>query len=155
MLYVFGDCELDTARQELRRAGLSVPLEPKAYQVLLYLVEQRDRLVTREDILAHVWPGVFIDDSAVSRCVIALRKAMGDSAGGRIIRTRRGYGYQFVAAVDPGSATASLPAASSSKPNIARSCCWRYRPKYWSCMRPVGWRTAGRQGARKAVALSG
>ena len=100
MIYAFRDCELDADRQELRRAGVPIPLEPKAYQVLRYLVERRERLVTREEILEHVWPGVYVDDSAVSRCMICLRRAIGDSPKGQVIQTRRGYGYQLTVAVE-------------------------------------------------------
>jgi DNA-binding winged helix-turn-helix (wHTH) protein len=58
MLYTFGDYILDTAGRELRRQGLPVPLESKGYQVLLYLVQHHERLVTKDELLDQVWPEV-------------------------------------------------------------------------------------------------
>jgi len=63
MLYTFGDYILDTARRELRRQGCPVPLEPKGYQVLLYLVQYSERLVTKDELLEHVWPEVYVIDT--------------------------------------------------------------------------------------------
>src|SRR5262245_12528367 len=58
MLYVFGEYVLDTDHRELRRAGVPVKLEPKAYQILTHLVQHRDRLVPKAELLAQVWPDV-------------------------------------------------------------------------------------------------
>lgn len=100
MSYVFGSYVLDTARRELSCTGASIPLEPKAYQILVHLIEHRDRLVTRAELLEHVWSDVYVDDSAVSRCIGAVRKAVGDSREREdVIQTRRGQGYRFVATV--------------------------------------------------------
>src|SRR5919197_3234301 len=100
MLYVFGDYVLDTERRELRRAGVPVPLEPKAYQLLTYLVQHRGRLVTKAELLDQVWPDVYVADTAVARCLTAVRQAVGDSgATQRVIQTRHGQGYRFVAPV--------------------------------------------------------
>ncbi len=57
MRYVFGDCILDTQRYELRRAGTRIPLRPKVFQVLAYLLAHRDRLVAKQELLEHLWPG--------------------------------------------------------------------------------------------------
>src|SRR5262249_34799622 len=100
MLYVFGEYVLDTHRHELRQAGVPVPLEPKAYQLLTYLVQHRDRLVTKAELLEQVWPDVYVADTAVARCLTAIRKAVGDSgARQRVIHTRHGQGYRFAAPV--------------------------------------------------------
>jgi DNA-binding winged helix-turn-helix (wHTH) protein len=55
MPYVFGDCTLDPQRYELRRQGTRIPLRPKVFQVLTYLIEQRHRVVLREELLEQVW----------------------------------------------------------------------------------------------------
>ncbi len=55
MIYHFGDCELDAERRELRRAGQRVAIEPKAFDVLLCLLQQRERVVTEEELLAQCW----------------------------------------------------------------------------------------------------
>ena len=100
MHYLFDDYTLDTARRELLHAAGVVPLEPKAYQVLVYLMEHRDRLVNKEELLDHIWPEIYVHDNAVARCVAALRQVLGDSPQRQqIIQTRRGQGYRFVASV--------------------------------------------------------
>ena len=100
MRYTFATYVLDTQRHELRQQGVPVPLERKAYQVLVYLVQQADRLVTKRELLEAVWPAVYVDDSAVARCIGAVRQAVGDGrATQRVIRTVHGQGYRFVAPV--------------------------------------------------------
>jgi DNA-binding winged helix-turn-helix (wHTH) protein len=100
MHYVFGRYSLDTERCELCQEAQGLPLEPKVYQVLVYLVQQRHRMVSKDELLEQVWPGVYVDDRSVARCIVTLRKALGDSPGlQRVIQTRRGHGYRFVAAV--------------------------------------------------------
>jgi DNA-binding winged helix-turn-helix (wHTH) protein len=100
MQYAFADCVLDTERRELHRTGLPVKLEPKVYQVLVYLVQHADRLVTRDELLDHVWPAVYVAHTAVARCITAVRQAVGDSADTqRVIQTRHGQGYRLVAPV--------------------------------------------------------
>lgn len=62
MQYVFGDCALDTQRYELRRGGVRIPLRRKVFQVLVYLIEQRDRVVSRDEVLAQVWPDQYVGE---------------------------------------------------------------------------------------------
>ncbi len=110
MYYTFGDYILNTAQRELAHAGVLIPLEPKGYQILAYLIQHRDRLVTREELLELVWSDVYVDDSAVARCIGAVRKAVGDSRERQdVIQTRRGQGYRFVATVVVEDDTAMCP----------------------------------------------
>ena len=98
MLYRFGDCVLDEERYELRRAGEVVALEPKVFQVLLYLIQHQDCVVTRDELLEHCWPGTFVSESALTQCLTRVRKAVGDHRGRPlIIKTVHGQGYRFVA----------------------------------------------------------
>src|SRR5437870_5484720 len=114
MLYSFGDYLLDTARRELRYQGRPVPLEPKGYQVLLYLVQHHERLVTKDELLEHVWPEVYVIDTTVARCLTLVRKALGDSGTAqRVIKTLHGQGYRFVAPVMVGQVE-TPPAATLS-----------------------------------------
>jgi DNA-binding winged helix-turn-helix (wHTH) protein/predicted ATPase len=100
MLFTFHEYVLDTQRHELRQQGVPVPLERKVYEVLVYLVQQADRLVTKHELLEAVWPAVYVNDSAVARCIGAVRQAVGDGrATQRVIRTVHGQGYRFVAPV--------------------------------------------------------
>src|SRR5262245_17605792 len=98
--YLFANCVLDTQIYALYRAGLAIPMRPKAFQVLLYLLERRDQLVTKDDLCARVWPGQFISDATIESCVKHVRQAIGDTGRAQaFIQTRRGYGYRFVGAV--------------------------------------------------------
>src|SRR5712691_6819713 len=78
MRYVFGDYILDTQCYELRRAGTRIALRPKVFQVLAYLLAHRDRLVLKQELLEHVWPGQFISETTLNSCIMAVRKALGD-----------------------------------------------------------------------------
>src|SRR4029453_17990223 len=100
MRYAFADCVLDTQLYTLARAGPTRPLRPKVFQVLVYLLAHRDRVVSREELCAQVWPGQFISETTLESCIKRTRQAIGDSGHTQqLIATRRGYGYRFVAAV--------------------------------------------------------
>jgi DNA-binding winged helix-turn-helix (wHTH) protein len=66
MLYIFGDCTLDTRGYELRRGGTRIPLRPKVFRVLVYLIEQRDRVVTRDEMLAQVWANQYVGEETLN-----------------------------------------------------------------------------------------
>ena len=100
MNYIFGDYILDDTRYELRRSGESVAIEPKAFKVLAHLIQHRDRVVTKTELLEQFWPGVFVSESALTRCLARVRRAVHDEGPEqRIIKTIRGHGYRFVAAL--------------------------------------------------------
>src|SRR5262245_6131619 len=100
MPYIFGDFILDPQRYELVRAGMLIPLRPKVFQVLAYLLAHHDRMVHKEELLAHLWPGQAVGDAALNSYILAVRQALGDSGQHqRAIRTVRGHGYRFVAPV--------------------------------------------------------
>ncbi|MPY94504.1 MAG: alpha/beta fold hydrolase [Acidimicrobiia bacterium] len=100
MRLVFGECELDPARLELRRGGVAVHLEPQVFDVLAYLIEHRDRVVPKTELLDRVWGDRFVGESALTSRLKAARRAVGDDgAAQRVIRTAHGRGYQFVADV--------------------------------------------------------
>jgi DNA-binding winged helix-turn-helix (wHTH) protein len=100
MIHAFGDYELDTERFELRRKGERHHVEPQVFDVLVYLIEHRDRVVGREELLAQVWGHSFVSEATLSSRLMAARKAIGDSGRAQaLIRTVRGRGYQFVGEV--------------------------------------------------------
>jgi DNA-binding winged helix-turn-helix (wHTH) protein len=78
MNYIFGDYILDDSRYELRRSGESVAIEPKAFKVLVHLIQHRDRVVTKTELLEQFWPGVFVSESALTRCLARVRRAVHD-----------------------------------------------------------------------------
>ena len=120
MIYRFGDCVLDEERYELRRVGEVVAIEPKVFQVLLYLIQHQDGVVTRDELLEHCWPGTFVSEAALTQCLARVRKAVGDHRGRPpMIKTVHGHGYRFVAPLltDP-SAAAPPSGASQSQVGV-------------------------------------
>jgi DNA-binding winged helix-turn-helix (wHTH) protein len=100
MIYVFGDWELDLDLYELRHAGQPIKLEPQVFDVLAYLVQHHRRVVPRQELMRHLWPDQHIGDSALERCIMAARKAIGDNGSAqRVIKTLHRRGYRFMAPV--------------------------------------------------------
>ncbi|MEZ5958504.1 MAG: winged helix-turn-helix domain-containing protein [Hyphomonadaceae bacterium] len=97
MIYAFDDFELDAQKIELRGNGAAIALEPQVFALLLLLVENQDRLVSRDEIIEKVWDGRIVSDSALSSRIKALRAALGDDGKAqRYIRTLHGRGFRFV-----------------------------------------------------------
>jgi DNA-binding winged helix-turn-helix (wHTH) protein len=118
MLYLFDDYALDTQLYELRRAGVPCPLEPQVLAILLYLLQHRDRVITRQELLEHVWPERFISETTLDHRVMQVRQAIGDSGQAqRRIQTLRGRGYRFVGAVEERTA-ASAPLLAPVLPQV-------------------------------------
>ncbi len=100
MQYLFGDYELNTETQELSRDDRLIPLTPKAYAVLAHLIANRDRLVSKDELLDEIWPDTYVDDSAVKRNIMAVRRAIGGGSGANEhIKTQRARGYRFTTPV--------------------------------------------------------
>ncbi len=100
MVYAFDNCELDTQRITLRRAGQTIPMRPKVFQVLLHLLTHRERIVDKQELAEQVWPAQFISDATLESTLRAVRRAIGDSGKEqRIIQTLYSHGYRFVAPV--------------------------------------------------------
>ena len=79
LLFLFADCGLDTGRRELRRAAQPVAVEPEVLDVLIYLLENTGRVVTKDDLIASVWGGRIVEDTTLTNRIFAARKAIGDS----------------------------------------------------------------------------
>ncbi len=113
MDWTFGDCVLDVKLFELRRGERIVKIEPKVFDVLRFLVENRDRLVSKTEILDHVWAGDAVTESVLPRCIAIARQAVGDDrVQQRVIQTIHGRGYRFVAPLherDPDAPSVNLP----------------------------------------------
>jgi len=100
MIYAFGECALDVARRELYHGDHLVAIEPKMFEVLLYLLEHRDRVVSKEELFAQCWPDTFVTEAALTRCLTKLRKVVhGGPHGSSVIKTVHRQGYCFVATV--------------------------------------------------------
>ena len=99
--YEFGRFSLNTAERVLLRDNDAVPLTPKAFDILLALVENSGRIVEKDDLMRKVWPNTFVEEGNLTQNVSLLRKALGESASGpQFIETVPRRGYRFVAQVN-------------------------------------------------------
>src|SRR5688572_16746580 len=120
--YSFGTTCVDASRMTVVRDGVAVSLEPKAMDVLLYLLAHRDRLVTKDELLDAVWKDTFVTPNALTRAIAQVRKALADDAHeARVIETVSKRGYRIIAPVietpapDPGThAQPSPPPAQAT-----------------------------------------
>ncbi len=99
-IYEFGPFRLDAAEHLLLRDGEAVPLTPKAFDLLLALVERHGHLLEKDELLRKVWPDTFVEEANLASNISQLRKALGDGENGqRYIETAPKRGYRFVASV--------------------------------------------------------
>ena len=100
MEFVFGDHRLDVERRELRCGAESIGIEPQVFDLLVYLVQNRHRVVSKDDLLETVWGGRIVSESTLTSRINAVRKAIGDSGEAqRLIRTLPRKGIRFVGVV--------------------------------------------------------
>jgi TolB-like protein len=123
--YYFEDCVLDTDRRELRRKGSLVAVEPQVFDLLVHLMRHRERVVTKEDLLAVVWHGRIVSESALANRINAARGVIGDTGNEqRLIKTLPRRGVRFVGGVREDNDDAKvrppeLPSSTSERPSIA------------------------------------
>ena len=100
MQFLFADHTLDTDRRELRRGSEPVAIEPQVFDLLIYLMQNRNRVVSKDDLIASVWGGRIVSDSTLTSRINAARRAVGDSGEDqKLIRTIPRKGLRFVGAV--------------------------------------------------------
>jgi len=100
-IYRVNDLELDTVRGCLRRHGEEIHLKPKAFQILVYLLENRERLVSREELMEQFWKDAAVTDDALAQAIAELRRALGDNPRNPLyLKTLPKRGYRFVAGVE-------------------------------------------------------
>jgi TolB-like protein/Flp pilus assembly protein TadD len=129
--FLFEDYALDIARRELRRGHQQIAVEPQVFDLLVYLVQNRERVVTKDDLLDAVWSGRIVSESNLTTRINAARKAVGDSGEEqRLIRTipRKGFRFVGVVSIAAENATKEVPARTATtriplplpdKPSIA------------------------------------
>src|SRR5215510_7411571 len=131
----FADFEIDLARQELRRAGANVHIEPQVFDLLVHLIRNRDRIVSKDELFDVIWQGRIVSEATLNSRISAARRALGDSGSDQsFIRTLHKRGFRFVGEIDednpapatlvptktPASQTAAeatAPAVSSDEPS--------------------------------------
>ena len=122
VVFVIEDLELDPDRFELSRGGERVRLEPQAFEVLVYLVSHRERVVSKEELMDSIWGGRFVTEAAVTSRIKQVRRALGDDGDAqRLIRTIHGRGYRFVGAVEPAPEPGTPPTAGAVDPGAPSS----------------------------------
>jgi DNA-binding winged helix-turn-helix (wHTH) protein len=100
LLFLFDNCSVDIDRRELRRDGELRAVEPQVFDLLEFLIRNRDRMVSRDDVLAAVWNGRIVSESTLASRINAARAAIGDNGEDqRLIRTVLRKGIRFVGAV--------------------------------------------------------
>jgi TolB-like protein len=124
VVFRFGDHVLDIERRELRRGAEPVALEPQVFDLLVYLVRNRGRVVSKDDLIDGVWGGRIVSDSALTTRLNAARKAVGDSgAAQRVIRTMPRKGVRFIGEVTEDGEPAvpvEMASAAAEPPTTAR-----------------------------------
>ena len=121
--------ELDGELRELMRGGVRIPMQPQVFDLLLFLVENRDRVVSKDDLIGGVWGNRAVSDSALNSRINAARKAVEDDGKAqRLIRTIPRKGFRFVGdctedarrrASPPSSPHPAAAAVTSDRPAIA------------------------------------
>src|SRR5262245_14647 len=134
MIYVIEDCEVDAVRREVRRDGETVHVEPQVFDLLVYLIAHRDRVVSKDELFKAVWKGRIVSDATLDSRISAARRAIGDTGKKQsLLRTvaRRGFrllGEVREQATEPAAALASnetpsrrdgSPAARAERPSVA------------------------------------
>src|SRR5215213_1490550 len=120
MTFRFADCVLDTDTRTLTRAGRAAHLSPKAFSLLTLLVDNRPRVLTKEELVERVWQGVFVSDASLAKAVSKIRQAIGQEDDSRIVRTVHGCGYAFAADV------VSEPPAVAPIRSAGAAVCWLF-----------------------------
>lgn len=121
MKYVFGAFELNISCQQLLRDNVPQDIEPQVFDLLVYLAENADMLITQDDLIESVWRGRIVSDSAISARISAARSAVGDSGSKQeIIKTIPRKGFRFIADVKKISGCKEKPPTSTNSTNAQR-----------------------------------
>ena len=109
--YRFGRFVVDCETRQLLRDGGELHLSPKAFDLLVFLLAKRPRAISKTEMLEHLWPSIFVEETNLASLVAEIRRALGDSATAPVfLRTVYGFGYRFVGDVLEPGAPAAAPA---------------------------------------------
>lgn len=145
MIVRFGDCELDLGRRELRRGSKAVHVEPQVFDLLTYLVTNRDRVISKDEIIEKVWRGRIVSEATLSSRINSARSAIGDSGTAQAyIRTLPRRGFRFVGEAQEAGEKRGQPGG----PTMAAASRFQVPPQTVTFCKT-------RQGVGVAVAVSG
>ncbi|KYH03313.1 winged helix-turn-helix domain-containing tetratricopeptide repeat protein [Bradyrhizobium sp. DOA1] len=120
MLYCFGNHALDTDRRELRRDGELVAIAPQVFDILAFLIRNRERVITKDDLIAGIWGGRIVSESALTTRLNGARKAIGDNGEEqRLIKTLPRKGLRFVGHVREEAPATSSPSKDTMAANLS------------------------------------
>ena len=133
MQFYFDDHVLDVDRRELRHAGALVAMEPQVFDLLVYLLKNRDRVVSKDDLIASVWGGRIVSDTTLTSRIYAARRAIGDSGRTQsLIRTIARKGLRFIGEVSMVADDASAPAIDAIPCIVSRLSRSSFRISPWT-----------------------
>jgi len=120
-IYCFNNREVSTRLRQIRADGVPIDAQPKTFDLLVYLIENRDRVVDKDELLDRLWPGTIVTDSALTQIVRKARSLAGDDGGRQaVIRTIQRRGFRFVAVVnEPGDAADAAQTLAAREPSVA------------------------------------
>lgn len=139
-VFRFGAFELRLASRELLRDGQLITVQPKAFDLLVFLLTNRDRAVDKQELQDVLWPDVIVTETALTRCVMKARRAVDDDADQQaVIKTVHGHGYRFVADVVDEAAVQPAPLSDVSLPSKSAEPAppWFRRRLAWSVVATV------------------
>ena len=115
--YRFRDCEFDLDTRRLTRGGKPVQMEPRVFELLAFLIQERHRAVDKDAIQDAVWKTMVVSETALTRAIMKARRAVGDDADEQaVIRTVHGHGYQFIAPLEEDEPETGQNAESAPRP---------------------------------------
>ncbi|MEM1371689.1 MAG: tetratricopeptide repeat protein [Pseudomonadota bacterium] len=118
--YSFGDFEVIVDRRELLCRGEAVELEPRVFDLLVYLLAHRQSAVSKDELLGAIWPNSYVSETSLTRCIMKARRAIGDDAEKQSsIRTIHGHGYRFVGDVDEIAQRPEIPEKADNQSTTA------------------------------------
>ncbi|MGI9389505.1 MAG: winged helix-turn-helix domain-containing tetratricopeptide repeat protein [Boseongicola sp.] len=122
MDFQFGPYKINSERRELTREGEEIPLQPQAFSLLMYLVENNERLVSKDEIFEQVWNGKIVGDGTLNSRINALRRALGDDGTSQsVIKTLPRQGFRFIGELITSEQPIALPADDETRPTKDRS----------------------------------
>src|SRR5256714_919864 len=122
MKFFFSNQILNTDTRELSRSDMPISLEPQVFDLVVHLMENRDRVVSKEELIDKIWKGRHVAESTLTSRINAARKAVGDSGSAQaLIRTIARKGFRFVGAVQTGAQSMPAEPATPHRDDELRS----------------------------------